>query len=296
VFALGADHVFVAVDKWKNCRKDFPNASCEDIAAKALPDSAVAMLLTTSTTAIAFFGTAICPVAPVKLFSIFCGLLITWDYILDILLIFPCLCIYDNYTADPNARPNWCITCHCCAATEGGRDEISDDSEIIASHEERNEHVRNSDVEEAPSGGTAKETEESALANENHADKGHLPHLSDLHLHIHDTYKDVDADHKPSFIRRLLLGYYHGMHYLRYPLLAGCVAAFAICAYVAAGLSLPLTSDVRLLRADHEYELVYEWRTHLFSSEMMKDGGSYAQVIWGVIPGKFCAALKGLPV
>ena len=57
VFALGADHVFVAVDKWKNARLDNPGATTEEIAAKALPDAASAMLLTTSTTAIAFFGT-----------------------------------------------------------------------------------------------------------------------------------------------------------------------------------------------------------------------------------------------
>ena len=39
VFALGADHVFVAVDKWKNARKDFPTLATADIAAKALPDA-----------------------------------------------------------------------------------------------------------------------------------------------------------------------------------------------------------------------------------------------------------------
>merc|ERR1712157_641376 len=61
VFALGADDIFVAVDKWKNARLDYPKASIEEI---AFPDAAGAMLLTTTTTAAAFFGTAICPVAP----------------------------------------------------------------------------------------------------------------------------------------------------------------------------------------------------------------------------------------
>ena len=74
VFALGADHVFVAVDKWKNARNDNPKATTEAIAAKALPDAAAAVFLTTSTTAVAFFGTSICPVAPVRLFAIFLGI------------------------------------------------------------------------------------------------------------------------------------------------------------------------------------------------------------------------------
>eukprot|EP00980_Cylindrotheca_fusiformis_P006546 scaffold1384_cov116-Cylindrotheca_fusiformis.AAC.24 len=66
VFALGADNVFVTVDKWKNARIAHPTAETAIIAAISLPDAATAMFLTTSTTAIAFFGTAICPVAPVS--------------------------------------------------------------------------------------------------------------------------------------------------------------------------------------------------------------------------------------
>jgi len=97
VFALGADDIFVAVDKWKNARLDYPNASIEQIAAIAFPDAAGAMLLTTTTTAAAFFGTAICPVAPLKCFAIFVGLLIVFDYLMCILLVFPALCIYDKH-------------------------------------------------------------------------------------------------------------------------------------------------------------------------------------------------------
>jgi hypothetical protein len=70
VFALGADDIFVAVDKWKNARIENPDADTEIIAAIAFPDAAGAMFLTTITTAIAFFGTAICPVAPVSIFVV----------------------------------------------------------------------------------------------------------------------------------------------------------------------------------------------------------------------------------
>lgn len=62
--ALGADDVFVAVDKWKNARLAKQSASTEEIAAIALPNAASAMLLTTSTTAVAFFATMICLVTP----------------------------------------------------------------------------------------------------------------------------------------------------------------------------------------------------------------------------------------
>jgi hypothetical protein len=69
VFALGAGDIFVAVDKWKNTRISFPILaySTEYVAAKALPDAAYAMFLTSFTTAVAFFATAVCPVAPIKM-------------------------------------------------------------------------------------------------------------------------------------------------------------------------------------------------------------------------------------
>ncbi|KAL7542061.1 hypothetical protein ACHAWF_007089 [Thalassiosira exigua] len=65
VFALGADDVFVAVDKWKNARNELPHATTEQVAALALPDAAYAMLLTSVTTSVAFFSTAISPVGPI---------------------------------------------------------------------------------------------------------------------------------------------------------------------------------------------------------------------------------------
>ena len=47
VFALGADDIFVAIDKWKNARLENKNGTTEEIAAVALPDAAGAMFLTT---------------------------------------------------------------------------------------------------------------------------------------------------------------------------------------------------------------------------------------------------------
>lgn len=69
VFALGADDIFVAVDKWKNARTKLGmNAETTAIAAAALPDAAGSMFLTTLTTAVAFFGTAICPVVRMNVY------------------------------------------------------------------------------------------------------------------------------------------------------------------------------------------------------------------------------------
>lgn len=110
VFALGADDVFVAMDKWKNARIDNRNGSVEDIAAVALPDAAAAMFLTSITTSVAFFSTALSPVAPLKCFAIFCGLLILFAYILCVTLLFPALCLYDRWLL---LGPRFFCSFHC---------------------------------------------------------------------------------------------------------------------------------------------------------------------------------------
>ena len=127
--ALGADDIFVAVDKWKNARLDNPSGKTEDVAALALPDAASAMFLTTATTAVAFFATAICPVTPILCFAIFCGLMIMFNYFLNILLVFPSLCLYDIWLM--NGSRNFFINCGCCS---GKKADSKDQKESFIHH------------------------------------------------------------------------------------------------------------------------------------------------------------------
>ena len=129
---MGADDLFVAVDKWKNERISNPLESTENVAAKVLPDAAGAMLLTTSTTAVAFFATCITPVPPIFTFALFCGLMVIFNYVLNCTLVFPALCLYDGWlTANSN---------NCLVASKFGRKVAkneSDDEEIPGSNENR---------------------------------------------------------------------------------------------------------------------------------------------------------------
>lgn len=112
--ALGADYVFVSVDKWKNARLENQSATTEQIAALALPNAASAMFLTTVTTVVAFFSTMICPVAPILCFALFCGLLIMFNYFMNVLLLFPALCLYDIWLKNGRSR-NLLINFRCCS-------------------------------------------------------------------------------------------------------------------------------------------------------------------------------------
>jgi predicted RND superfamily exporter protein len=53
-------------------------------------------MMTSFTTSVGFFATNASDVTGIKLFGIFCGLLIVVDYILSVLLLSPVLCLYDR--------------------------------------------------------------------------------------------------------------------------------------------------------------------------------------------------------
>lgn len=123
MFALGADDVFVMVDKWKSARAIMTRASTAEVAIISLPrlvqaatfgtpslsrnssniifcpffcSAITATLMTSFTTSVGFFATNASDVTGIKLFGIFCGLLIAVDYILSVLLLSPVLCLYDR--------------------------------------------------------------------------------------------------------------------------------------------------------------------------------------------------------
>lgn len=257
-FALGADHVFVAVDKWKNRRIDSPpEATTEDIAGKALPSAGKAMLLTTLTTAIAFFGSSMCPVLPIKLFAIFVGLLIVIDYILDVVVMFPCLCIYDSYR---NKR-NCFMSIQCSGAEDRPRESSSGFS---VEEEKKEEEVKEEEEEVDPSDFTKRKQESSVAVSEDVA-----PTPQDSH----------------NLIRCILLSFYGFLHKWRWILLVLSLAALAVCSYFATTLSVPVTSsDMQILGEDTQYEQAAQWRNELLSNELLALSGGLASVVWGITP------------
>eukprot|EP00529_Nitzschia_sp_RCC80_P008933 CAMPEP_0113459858 /NCGR_PEP_ID=MMETSP0014_2-20120614/10681_1 /TAXON_ID=2857 /ORGANISM="Nitzschia sp." /LENGTH=1179 /DNA_ID=CAMNT_0000351479 /DNA_START=293 /DNA_END=3829 /DNA_ORIENTATION=+ /assembly_acc=CAM_ASM_000159 len=264
IFALGAGDIFVAIDKFKNARIAHPHNSTEYVAAIAFPDALQAMFLTTLTTAIAFFATAICPVSPIKMFAIFCGLLILFDYILNVLLVFPALVIYDKAmiaSAKRLARgevskpSRWmcCVSCGCfgLCGPKAKMHQLDDLEDAVDG-----QGVTASKFIRTPSREMSLEVEEA----------------------------EERAEHSASFIQKIMLGFYSYLHFLRWPLFVICIAAFSVCIYYATLLKPPLSSDVRLLNDDVMYEQAYVWRQYLLSENLQKIGGARAYMIWGVTP------------
>lgn len=256
VFSLGAGDIYVAFDKWTNYRKNNITKSTEYVAANALPESLGAMFLTTLTTALAFFATAVCPVAPVKMFAIFCGLLIIFDYILTVCFVFPGLCIYDRALIKRAAgqQTAWyahcwmgcvgCGTCFPCCSKTVVYDDIA-----IAAHDSTSPETRvtNSSL-------TTAETDST------------------------EDGKDYNRT------QRLILKLSVYLQRARWPLLIVIVASLAVSCYYAIQLSLPDTSDVRLMKPSIQYEQSYMWRKELLASSLDDLAGSSNSVIFGLDP------------
>jgi len=300
IFALGADHVFVAVDKWKNARLKYGNrASTEFVAAHALPDAAGAMLLTTSTTAVAFFGTAICPVAPIKLFAIFCGLLITLDYLLDILLIFPCLIIYDQN----RYKNNCCLTCNCRNKVEQEQEKVDggDDNCNHNNHHDNFNHniknleegnnTKNHDNDDDDDSNNDKQCQKHQQQEDEDDDDDVVDVAKGIHMDDYGDHEDNNNDNKmqedekkQSLIHCILSTYYVYLHMFRWPLFIGSLIALLLCGYYASQLALPSSSEVRILGPQIEYEKNFQWRGNLLNEEIKKNSGSKAFIIWGTNP------------
>ena len=104
---MGADDIFVVVDKWKTSRQELsPDSTTEQVAVYAFPKIAFATFVTSITTAAAFFASAGIKIPVVASFVIFTGLLVTMDYVLSIVILFPAMCMYDNWLTH-GCRSRW---------------------------------------------------------------------------------------------------------------------------------------------------------------------------------------------
>ena len=111
IMGIGVDDLFVVVDKWSQAARSLPPGSdVPTIAAVAGPDAALTMLLTSLTTAAAFFATAVVPVAPVRVFAIFMGFMVLADYLLCLTVTFSAVCLQHRWLQRaPSSRRARCL-------------------------------------------------------------------------------------------------------------------------------------------------------------------------------------------
>jgi 5-methyltetrahydrofolate--homocysteine methyltransferase len=93
------------------------------------------------------------------------------------------------------------------------------------------------------------------------------------------------VEDKPSFIRRVLTGFYRCLHKVRWVVLVVCAVAIVLAAVFGSKIGLPTSSDVRLLdEGKSQFEANYQWRLKLLYDVMVKKSGSTAYIMWGTTP------------
>ena len=71
-------------------------------------------------------------VTPILCFALYCGLLIVFNYVMNILLLFPALCMYDRWLAAGST--NILVNCGCCSKSifeSRGIDESGEEKESL---------------------------------------------------------------------------------------------------------------------------------------------------------------------
>ena len=99
VIGIGADDVFVYVDHWRQSEKQISQTSYAKRVAWTLQHGGGAMLVTSLTTAAAFFANMMSPITSIRLFGLFCGLVVLCDFILMIVFIPAVVVVYELYIA-----------------------------------------------------------------------------------------------------------------------------------------------------------------------------------------------------
>eukprot|EP00118_Oscarella_pearsei_P011912 m.83696 g.83696 ORF g.83696 m.83696 type:complete len:1062 (+) comp36367_c0_seq4:7-3192(+) len=94
---VGADDVFVFVDVWRHTKATFPDAPLEQWVGTSLKHAALAMFVTSFTTATAFYSNAVSSITAIRVFGIFAGTVILMNYVMMITWLPAVVVIHEKY-------------------------------------------------------------------------------------------------------------------------------------------------------------------------------------------------------
>ena len=92
IAGIGADDCFVMFDKWAQAAaRAPPGADALRVADACYWEATWAMFLTSLTTAAAFLSSAVIPIAPIRVFSLFMSAMVAFDYLYDVTVFASCV-------------------------------------------------------------------------------------------------------------------------------------------------------------------------------------------------------------
>lgn len=115
VLGIGADNIFVFFDAWKQSGlidRDVVDTPQRRMA-YTFRRAARAIMMTSSTTSVAFFGNAFCKIMPMRAFGIFAGVIVPVNFLLVVLFMPPALIWYEDHLANDERCQCWAKAGRC---------------------------------------------------------------------------------------------------------------------------------------------------------------------------------------
>lgn len=111
VIGIGADDVFVFIEAWHRTGRELPVGSTrEQRMIETLSAAGSSMLVTSLTTSAAFFANIVSPICAIKCFGLYCGMVVSIDFIMVMIFLPAVVLFYDKSIA----------ACKCCGKACSG--------------------------------------------------------------------------------------------------------------------------------------------------------------------------------
>ncbi|EFX72150.1 hypothetical protein DAPPUDRAFT_10357, partial [Daphnia pulex] len=104
VVGIGADDVFVYIQVWRCVKLDKDGTTLAKLVMDTLSHAGLSMLVTSLTTAAAFFSSFICPVTAIRCFSLFAGLTVTIHFLFMLSWLPASVLLAEKYFSAPVCR------------------------------------------------------------------------------------------------------------------------------------------------------------------------------------------------
>lgn len=114
VVALGADDTFIVCSAWR--RLQHPQRPLQQLVSGTLGSSALSMCVTSVTTAVAFFATAISPVTAISCFAVYSGVAVLLNLVLMLVWVPAFLVLSERISVYLRRRVSWLsclVSCDC---------------------------------------------------------------------------------------------------------------------------------------------------------------------------------------
>ena len=267
---IGADDAFVYCDIWRQTRAANPNANIMQLTLKTLRYSALSMLVTSLTTASAFFAGVSSTITAIKCFGIFAGTSILTNYLLMITYFPAVVALHEKWVMKYSEGRSLDVPTSIELAAEKTGAEVA---APIAQDMSESREASNGDHNTQEESGSHKTQKKTSFC---------ILQIIDFPCSLAVSALGVTQRFSSKVFGRWLPIIVIKFHWIWITLLVCLTAGFLCVNFVKPGLQLPESDEFQTFASSHtleNYNLNYK---SFFRFE--QDGTMSVELIWGIKP------------